>query len=374
MSIINMHEISVTKNWVYGINYKYNLLCKICTSTNKIEEIHSLFTDEEEIQYSYATEFYNHILATDSLIYFINDCTNKLLIFNKDLQLVEKLLLLEKPENMNIIGISSNVLYLYAVLSGIVIGIDINTKKITNYQVPEEYIGKINSMEIKIIDKCLWLTGYMGNVIIEIQIESGELLEHRVDIVKGDICLCCKSEDSFWLCTQYEIIEWNHENNIIKRALDLPCKMEQNECGMPFYYSCIMNECLWLFPFKEKLILKMDIKKNRVELVAVKKEKEKSKRQKAFGYLGMDNCNNIVYGLDSDMNNVIINMNNGEIINIGFLIEDSVYKKVKEQFFWKNNCMNEYMFDIPELFEDTYKNDLRINGGNVGRKIYEHCC
>ena len=118
----------------------------------------------------------------------------------------------------------------------------------------------------------------------------------------------------------------------------------------------------------------MDIKKNRVELVAVKKEKEKSKRQKAFGYLGMDNCNNIVYGLDSDMNNVIINMNNGEIINIGFLIEDSVYKKVKEQFFWKNNCMNEYMFDIPELFEDTYKNDLRINGGNVGRKIYEHCC
>ena len=159
--------------------------------------------------------------------------------------------------------------------------LDINTKKITNYQVPEEYIGKINSMEIKIIDNCLWLTGYMGNVIIEIQIESGELLEHRVDILKGDICLCCKSEDSFWLCTQYEIIEWDHENNKIKRVLDLPCKMEHNECGMPFYYSCIMNECLWLFPLKEKFIIKMDIEKNRVELVAVKKEKEKSKCQKA---------------------------------------------------------------------------------------------
>lgn len=119
----------------------------------------------------------------------------------------------------------------------------------------------------------------------------------------------------------------------------------------------------------------MDIEKNRVELVAVKKEKEKSKCQKTFGYLDMDNCNNVVYGLDSDMNNVIINMNNGKIINIGFLIEDSVYKKVKEQFFEGNFYLNEYMFEVLELFEATYKNDLiRINDGNVGSKIYKHCC
>ena len=85
----------------------------------------------------------------------------------------------------------------------------------------------------------------------------------------------------------------------------------------------------------------MDIEKNRVELVAVKKEKEKSKCQKAFGYLDMDNCNNVVYGLDSDMNNVIINMNNGKIINIGFLTEDSVYKKVN-QYHRNHNLLHNY--------------------------------
>ena len=373
LSIISMHEISIVDNWAYGINYKYNFLCKICIPTNKIEKIHSLFSDEEEIQYSYTTEFYNHILATESLIYFVDDRKNKLLIFDKDLHLVEKFLLLEKLQNMNIIGINSNVLYIYAVLSGIVISVDIDTNRISNYQVPEKYIGKINSMEIKIIDNCLWLTGYMGNVVVEIQIESGEIYEHRIDITKGDICLCCKNEDSFWLCTQYEIIEWNKKQNVIKRAMDLPYKIEQNECDMPFYYSRIINECLWLFPFKEKFILKMDVKKNSVELVTVKKEKEKSKRQKTFSYLAMDTCRNVVYGLDSDMNNIIINLSNGKIIYTGFCVEDSLYNKVKEDFFKNNICLNEYMFDIFELLEDTYKHDLWVGDTNVGEKIYERC-
>ena len=112
MSIICMHEISILNKWIYDINYKYNVLCNVCTSTNEIEKIHSLFTDEEEIQYSYATEFYNHILATESLIFIINTRTNKLLVFNKDLQLVEKIILLEKSENMSIIGRYSNVIYI----------------------------------------------------------------------------------------------------------------------------------------------------------------------------------------------------------------------------------------------------------------------
>lgn len=374
MSIIDIHEISLSNKWIYGINYKYNILCKICTSTNEIKKVHSLFADEEEIQYSYATEFYNHILSTESLIFVINTSTNKLLIFNKELQLVEKIILLEKSENMSIIGLYANVIYIYATLSGIIIGIDIYTKKIKNYQVPEKYIGKINSMEIKIIDNCLWLTGYMGNVVIEVQIESGKIYEHGIDIMKGDICLCCKSEDSFLLCTQYEIIKWNQKDDIIKGVLDLPYQIEQNECVMPFYYSRIINDCLWLFPLKEEFIIKMDIKGNKVELIVVKKDKKKSKRLKSFSYLDMDACKGVIYGLDSDMSNVIINMGNGEIINKGFWIEDSLLKKIKEQFFEKSFCLNEYMFDIPELFENTYKNDLWVKDNNVGKKVYEHCC
>lgn len=370
MPVIDIHEISNTHDWMYGINYKYSALCKISLITNEIKKFQSLIIDGEKLQYGYATEFYRHILATDTLVFVINTFTNKLLIFNVDLQLIQKIYLFEKKEYMSIIGTSKNKLFVYAINSGIILGIDLADWKVTEYQVPKKYIGKINTMEIKIIDDSFWLTGYMGNVLLEIFLENGKVKEHQINCINGDICLCEKFEDSLWLCTQYEIVEWNKQKNMTLQVFQLPIEKRTGSL-MPFYYSRVIDDCLWLFPLKENKLLKIDKKRINIESVAVQKNIGQAKCQKSFGFL--ETASNTICGLDNNMNSIILNTDSGKIRKSNFLITATLLQEMKNNFYKYDFCMDEKFFSIPELLEESIKADSVKDSINIGYKIY-NCC
>ncbi|MGN0364335.1 MAG: hypothetical protein ACI4E5_00155 [Suilimivivens sp.] len=371
---IDMHEIAVTQNWIYGINYKYDVLCKICLSTHEVKEIQSLIINEEKLQYEYSTEFYRHILATETQIFIVNTVTNKLLIFNTDLQLAQELYLLEKAESMSIIGINNTALYIYAINSGIVLEVNLANGKIEKHQIPAKYIGKINSLEIKIIDDSIWLTGYIGNIILEISTGNGVIYEHQVNGIHGDICLCENFEDNLWLCTQHEIVEWDKQKNMIMQVFQLPFGGDRKDLLMPFYYSCTVNGGLYFFPLKGSKVL--EIEKNRGDIVSyyIYPDRKQRKRQKTFSYLGNDN-NAIIYGLDSSMNNIILKTSSGNVERINFSIEDTLFEEMRKIFYKHNFCLDERMFGISELLETTCESNFLNSGNdnNVGRKIYKYC-
>ncbi|MBQ3544554.1 MAG: hypothetical protein IJA34_06170 [Lachnospiraceae bacterium] len=370
MKKIDMHEISIVHDWGYGINYKYSVLCKINIITNEIQEVQSILNNRDRLQYVYATEFYRHILATESAVFFIDTCTNKLLIFDEDLHLVQELILQEKNENMNLIGMDSTSVFVYGVSSGIVFEVNIKSKQIKKYKIPEKYEGKINSMEIKIIDHSIWVPGYIGNIVIEIDVISGNIYEHEIDICKGDICLCEKDEKNFWLCTQYELIVWDKKSNKIKQIWELPYEIAHNDLKMPFYYSSIENESLWLFPLRVDFILRMKLQEKIIEIYKVQIDKKISKREKIFSYLSSCKNRKTIYGMNGNMQNVSINVENGEIQYEKYLIEDGLYEQMKKQFYMYNNCLDERMFTISELLDDTYKMNSKKEQIDIGKKIH----
>ena len=370
MSVIDIHEMEIIHNCMYGINYKYSILCKINLITNEVKDVQSLIIDGEKLQYAYPTEFYRHIVATETSIFIINTNTKELLIFNNDLKLVQKLYLMEKAEYMNIIGISKNNICIYAIDSGMIIEVNLENWKIKKYQVPQKYIGKINSMEIKIIDNSFWLTGYMGNIILEIDIESGRVHEHEIGSINGDICLCQKFENNLWLCTQYEIVEWDKKKNIIMQVFQLPLKKGRKDSLMPFYYSCVANDNLWLFPLKEDKLLRIG---ENIEPYYIQKNTKQLKRQKKISYLGKNEITAIIYGLDSNMNNILLNTETGKTKKINFLIDEALFEKVKTNFAKYNFLLDERMFSISELLNSNHKANLPKKCDNVGHKIYNLC-
>lgn len=370
MKTIEIHEIACSCEWMYGINYKYGVLCKINKNTQKVDRLHSFCEIGENLQYEYATEFYRHIVVAEDVVYVMNTCTNKVLVYDDELRFRGCMEVLKKEERLSFLGMDNDVLYVYAVQSGIIIGVNIKSKEIVKYQLPECYIGKINSFGIKLINSRFWLSGYIGDVILEVDVWQEKIFEHKLESVEGDICLCSEENNILYLCTQYGIYEWNPQKNEICETVVFSDEIQLFGSEMPFYFSAVIDRCMWLFPLNENPIMKYDIRDKSVQMIPVPCDYINPIQKKTLSFLALDEENGIVIGLNKEMRTIALNVKRGTIQCLEVRIDEELLGNAKKHFAEKEIYLEEGIYNLEDLMEFSNNTQVLKSNLNNGKTIF----
>lgn len=370
MTEIDIHEMSIVNDRIYGINYKYSMLCEIDAYTYTVKRFKSLISETEGLLFLNSTEHYRHIITSNKAIYVVNTIAKELFVFDFELKLIQTIVFLKKKEYVSFIGESNNRLFIYAVNSAQILAIDMFCWKVEKYDLPSYCVDRINSMAIRIFGDSLWLTGYIGPCILEVSTIDGSIFEHKIDGVIGDVCLCEAEDDFFWVCTQQEILKWKKEDNISEKIYNIPIEEGVTKSQMPFYSTCLINNCLWLFPIGGDKLLKIENGEFNIKWYKINHTSRNLKRRKIFSYLDCGYNREIIYGLDNQLKNIVLNTEQGDVQYIHFMIQDDLLQEAKRKWTKKKLSMDERLFSLSELIEFQLSADSEKDFTDVGRQIY----
>ncbi len=373
MKEITVDELYITKEIIYGLNYECSALIKFNANTYEAMWGVLITVDEKKLRYNSLSEMYRHLIIIENWGYLIGYCTNRVVKINLETKQQKVIILKFLPEVLHIIGHQENMLYIYAVYSARIIAVNVLNEMVHYYKLPDKFIGKINSGEMKLYDKYILITGYLHNSILRFDCLTGKIEEHTLDDITEDICLCASDRRYLIFTSQKEVLFWDINYKCIKNRMLLPEEVLNNGTEMPFYKSFIAEDKLILIPFHTASLLQININTFEVQNVYVLRKETSTVKMRNFGYL--DRIGKCVYGMNNEGEQIILNLETGKIEKISFYIPYEMLGDIKEQIFaLPNDVMVEGKeLSILEIMDHLNETDEEIKKPDVGEKIYKIC-
>lgn len=361
-------EAYIYNEILYGLNYKYGALVFCDLKEEYVKKIIVLKKQNRILQFSRLSEMYHHLIVTDNYAFILEYHTNQ--IIKVELKTFEQntIELSIKKQVVSFIGISEDRILLYAVETGEIITYSFHNNFIIYNQVPEKCIGIINAGAIRLYDKKVYFTGYMKNIIIKYDLEKDTFSNLVIDGVENDICLCEKYKGGLLLITQEELIFLSGQH--IDKSIYL--HFEENNLEnlpiMPFYNLIVIEDKLFLFPFKGKdfyiiNLVDMTYKKNDVNAIPISEKKTRS-----LGYFGVYMRD--IYGINKEGKNVIFNIDSNEFKQIDFATDKNLLSKVEEEIFELNDIFSEEQYTIFDLLGHTHHVNRHNSNIVIGQQIH----
>lgn len=369
MKEINVDEACIENKTIYGLNYEYSILVEFDINTYEAKREYFISVDGNRLKYNHNSEMWRHLIIEKNVGYLIECQTNKIIKVDLKEETQEVIMLDILPEVLSFIGFENNVLYVYAVYSGLIIAVNILDEHIDYFRLPETYIGKINCSELKVYQKSVFASGYIQNKVLEVNCSTGEVKEHFFDDIQGDICQFSWNEQYLACITQTDILLWDICFKCKKEIIRLPSDILVPDGEMPFYRSVIVGNMLILFPFHSKSLVIIDLYSFQVQCVHLESVVSGYK-ERNLGYLDVNiNC---IYALDNLGREFCINLENKEIKRISFYAREQILEEIKRDVFVRHEEIEEGKeFNVLEMLnyiDDEHEDTIE---SNVGEKIYK---
>ncbi len=167
------------------------------------------------------------------------------------------------------------------------------TKKIKKYPINiKDYKGQICADYI-VIDTKFYFACDSENIVIEYNMDSNTYCLHRVFKGSKGFGSIAYDGNSFLLSDSESVFRWNKDTDIVQEIYDdfptgygmtvkdgdavVSCtgftnKYNKNE--KPFWFSAVIADYLWLFPFRTNMIIKMNLSNGKMFEVPLLDEKE----------------------------------------------------------------------------------------------------
>lgn len=371
MKEINVDEACIANGTIYGLNYEYSILVEFDINTYEAKREYFISVDGNRLKYNHNSEWWRHLIIEKKVGYLIECQTNKIIKVDLKEEKQEVIMLDILPEVLSFIGFENNVLYVYAVYSGLVIAVNILDEHIDYFRLPETYIGKINCSELKVYKKSVFASGYIQNKVLEVNCSTGEVKEHFFDDLKGDICQFSWNERYLACITQTDILLWDIRFKCKKEIIRLPSDILIPDGEMPFYRSVIVGNMLVLFSLHSNSLVIIDLYSFQVQCVYLESSVSGYK-ERNLGYLDVNiNC---IYALDNLGREFCINLENKEIKRISFYAREQILEEIKRDVFLRHEVIEEgkelNVLEMLNYIDDEYEDTIE---SNVGKKIYKIC-